>query len=382
MKAKQLIILTGVAAALGGLAVWSSRNEMKQTTATGIGEKVLPRLKDQVNDIASLSIQSPSSTVTVSRVDGIWRIPAKWNYPADFGKIRGVLNKLADCKILQPIRTTAASRAALQLLTASDAGSTNRDQCATRIQLQGPDNRPLAVLHLGKTRSRPGRGEDMGMGGYPDSQYVMPEGGQACLIGDILQEFTEPGQNWLDMEFITLNDILAIQITGGTNGNVRLERANPTDEFKLTGPIPDGKTAESTKISQAGSILNYLRFDDVADPKLSPATTGLDKPVSYQARNQKGEIVTFRIGACPASDETKRYASVSVSFEAPALPPVTGTNQEAVVKARAEQNAQTAATVKTLNEKFSPWIYLINKANADTMASGLNELIKNKGTSP
>ena len=147
----------------------------------------------------------------------------------------------------------------------------------------------------------------------------------------------------------------------------------------MQGTIPDNKEVDSTKLSALGSALNYLRFDDVADPKLSPEQTGLDKPVIYEAMSKKGEKVTLRMGKSPAG-ETKRYASVTVAFEAPVIPIQTSadTNQVALAQARDKENAQTAASAKLLNETFSPWIYLLSPETAAAMTQGFQDILKDK----
>jgi hypothetical protein len=377
MNAKQLITLAGLAAVMAGLATWSSRKETRNTEAASLGNNAFPALQKQVNEIASIHIQSPTETTTVSRVDGIWRVPGKWNYPADFGKIRDLLRKLADAKILQSIQTTPTERGELQLLTSTDTGTINREQRATRIQLLNSQGSAISSLYLGKTRSRPG--PESGMGEYPDSQFVMTDAGQISLIGETFPEATAHDKDWLDTDFLALTDIIAVHVTGRPTGEIHATRATPTDDLKVQGTIPDNKEVDSTKLGSLGSALNFLRFDDVADPKLSPEQTGLDKPAIYEATSKKGEKATLRIGKSPAGD-TKRYASVAVAFATPALPAPSGadTNQVALAQAREKENTQTAASAKRLNDKFSPWIYLLSPESADAMTQGFQDLLKDK----
>lgn len=377
MKTKQLIFLGGIAVVLIGLATLSSKNATQRTAAPALGSKVLPALADKVNDVEILSIQTPATTTTAARIDGLWRIPSKWNYPADFSKIRAAMNKLVDLKVLQSIRTTASARAEFNLLTTADTGSTNRESCATRIALQGSDGRTLAQLDLGKTRSRPESPDSMGMGSYPDSRYVMNAAGQVMLVGDTLDEFASSVQPWLDMEFATLNDVLAIEVKPATQPGFAIERTTPEAEFTFKGATPAGKVVEPSKLSQTGTALSYIRFEDVADPKLSPAVTGLDKPDTFRARSRNGEVVMLRVGRSPVG-ETTRYATVSVAFEPPVTPAASGTNQAAVAKAQADQNTQVAATAKALNEKLSPWIYLISKETADSLCPQEKDLFTDK----
>jgi hypothetical protein len=377
MNAKHLITLAGLAAVMAGLATWSSRKEIQKTEAASLGSKAFPSLQTQVNEITSIRIQSPAETATVTRVGGIWRVPGKWNYPADFGKIRDLLRKLADTKILQAVRTTPAERGELQLLTSADTGATNREQCATRIQLLDSQGSAISSLYLGKTRSRPG--PESGMGGFPDSQFVMTEKGQASLIGDTFPEVTTRDKDWLDTDFLALTDIIDIHVAGKPTGEIHATRATPADDLKVQGTLPENKEVDATKLSSLGSALSFLKFDDLVDPKLPPEKTGLDKPVIYKATSKKGEKITLRIGKSPAGD-TKRYASVSVAFEAPSLPAPSGsdTNQAALAQAREKENTQTAASTKLLNDKFSPWIYLLSPETAETITQGFHDILKDK----
>jgi hypothetical protein len=377
MNAKHLITLAGLAAVMAGLATWSTRKESQKNEAASLGNKAFPSIQRQVNEISSIHIQSPAETATITRVEGTWRVPGKWNYPADFGKIQDLLRKLADTKILQSVQTTPAERGELQLLTPADSGATNREQCATSIQLLNGQGSVISSLYLGKTRSRPG--PEPGMGGFPDSQFVMTDKGQASLIGDTFQEVTTRDKDWLNTDFLTITDIIAVHVTGITSGDIHATRTAPADDLKVQGTIPDNKEVDSTKLRALGSALNYLRFDDVADPKLSPEQTGLDKPVICEATSKKGEKITLRIGKSPAG-ETKRYASVTVAFETPVVPAPSSadTNQVALAQAREKENAQTATSAKLLNEKFSPWIYLLSPETAEAMTQGFQDLLKDK----
>lgn len=373
MNSKNLVILAGVAAALIGGAVWSTRTESRHTTALGLGDPVLPGLKEKLNEIAALSIHSGSATITVARTGDTWRVPGKWNYPADFNRVRDTLTKLSDLKVLQVLHTTPSDLAELQL----QAAGSNLEHQANGIVLRNQKGDTLATLYAGKTHSRPGPSEAMGMGSFPDSQYVMDDKGQVSLVGEVLQDLQVPEQSWLDTEFVSLNDILSFRVSGCTKGDFEASRLTLGEEFKLAAAVPSGKDLDNSKLNQAGSVLSYLRFEDVANPRLTPAQTGLDKPVTYQARTQKGQIVTVKVGQATAQ-ESSRYIAVTVAYEPPPMPAPSGTNSEAVAKAQAEQVTKAAAEAKALNEKLSPWVYAISRETAETLSWGLGDFLKDK----
>lgn len=376
MNGKQLILMMGAAVVLGGMALWLNRPAPRVGTEGVIRERVIPALV--VNDVAGIVIQGAGVTTSVAQVDGIWRVKGRYNYPADFGRIRDLLNKLAELKVLRLLRTTPSERAELQLLTAADPVVKDASQKAAILELAGKDGKALMRLYMGMQHSLQTREE--GMGGFPDSRFVMNEAGQVMLAGDPLQELVNPEQGWLDQEFINVNplDIEEVQISGVTNGSVQAIKGTTGGELKLQGVIPEGKEGDEAKLNRLASALSYLRFEDVADPGLADTETGFDQPVTCQARTAKGEVYTVLLGKPVGA---LRYARVSVSFKAPASgikASGPGTNQVDVIRKEAEINAATAARVKVLNDKVSPWIYLLNPMSVETLSLGFTDMIKEK----
>jgi hypothetical protein len=376
MKGKQLVILIVVAAALAGLAVLTSRKEQRKNPRGAAGSKVLPGLAPRLNEIQKVVVETSDATATVARVEGLWRVPGKHGYPADFGKLRALMNKLADLKALQVLRTTPAERGDLQLLTAADSGATNAALRSTALRLLDKDAKPVGVLHLGKSRNRPAPEGAEGMGGYPDSRFVMDDQGRVMLVGDVLYELAASDKDWLDTEFLNVNaaDIVDLQVSGVTNGDFRLVRPASGGELALAQPVPAGKEADTAKISRVGSALSYLRFDDVSDPGLTPDKTGLDKAVIVKARTAKGELYTLRIGGT-VNGEARRHATVTVAFEAPPAPAGT-TSNEAAAKAYSESTAKAAEAAKAMNAKLAPWTYLLSSYSTEALAMGLGDLLK------
>lgn len=375
MKAKHLIVLTLVALALGSLALWSMRKEVHRTTPAQIGKKLLPDLQNQLNDIQAVVVRTASGTAAVARIDGVWRVPGKRNYPAEFGKIRDLLTKLADLKILQAMRAAPALLKELQLVPpGSDAASQT-----IVVDLQDKNGKTLASLRVGKTRSRAAANEDMNpYGGLPDGRFVATDAAQIFVIGDALNDLVTDDRNWLDHELftVTAGDLVAITVTGATNGTARMERPADGGDWMLPD-LPPGKTADMSKLNGLASSLGFLRFEDLADPTLTPEQTGLDKPVTVQGRARNGAIYTVRLGKL-TENGTYRYVAFNAAFEAPAepAPSAAGTNEVAAAKARAEEQAKTAADMQKLNERISPWVYLATRYEADALAKGQADLLK------
>jgi hypothetical protein len=374
MKIRQLVVLIVVAAVLIGLAVWSSRKESRRTAPAQIGAKALPGLDAKVNDVDAIVVRSATETARVARVDGTWRVTGKHGYPADFSKVRDLLIKLADLKVAQSLRATPALLKDLQV----DPSSAPERQ-ALVIELLDKSGKSIASLRAGKTHMRSSPGEEMSpYGAYPDGRFVAAARDRVSLVAETLTEVSASDKNWMDSDLLNVNngDLSHIEITGATTGVVRLDRPAAGGDLAVKD-IPADKEADASKVSRVTSALSYLRFDDVADPTLTPAQTGLDKPVTFQAKTAKGQIYTVRVGKTPEGD-SRRYAAFAIAHEAPPAPDPADTNAVAAAKAGAAEQAKLAADAKQLNAKLSPWVYLLNSYQTEALCMGQGDLLKTK----
>ncbi len=372
MKIKQLLVLTLIAAILVAAAKLATRKP-SATGGSPVGAKVLPALA--INDVQTIDIRTPDATATVARVDGLWRVTNHHNYPADFGKIRDLLTKLADLKTLQSVRATPQQRRELHLQ--SDPGIDSAEQPAI-LDLKDKTGKSLETLSLGKERQRPSSGpQPEPYGSFPDGRFIATSKGAIHLVGDTLSEAIATPRQWMDEDFVSVKpeDIASIEISGATNGAISLKRASGTTDFTLP-TIPDGKEADAPGLTRLTSALNYTRFDDIADPAAAPASLGLDKPVTFIARTFKGETYTVTIGRSSPPD-SQYYARLSVAFTPPPTPTgADATNQTA--KAQADLNEKLAADTKRLSTKLAPWIYRLNSYSAESLVMGYADLLKDK----
>lgn len=377
MKGKQLGILVLIAVVLVGLVLWSNRREKRQEAAAAAGGKILAGLA--VNDVERLVVAGPSGTAVVARIDGLWRVPDRFNYPASFTKIRGLLNKLADLEALQPVDASPAQLGELRLALAGEPGCARPEDSATTLELLGKNGQRLALLRLGKPRMRPAPGGAAMPGmpaGYPDGRFVATAADRVFLVGDTLDEIAAAPKDWMNTEdFVNVDadSIVSVTVDGTTNGAVRLEKAAGGD--LALKEIPAGHEADSGKISRLKSALNFLRFEDIADPALPPAATGLDKPVTYKALTRKGERYEVALGKAEGG---RRYAKIAVSFDPTAAPKPEAASTNAPAASQEDSNRKTADSVKTLQDRVGPWIYLLDAYAAESMSFGAGDLLTAK----
>ena len=387
MKMKTLVLLILAAAALGWLAHYTSRRAASEQTPPA-GRKLLPDLP--VNDVQQIVLESGTNRLVIGRAADRWTVPARFDYPANFERIRDGLRKLADLKVGPVVRLDRTQAAALQLST--DGSSTN---VGTRLTLTGRDGRPLATLVLGKYHERKAEGPMAMYGGFPDGRYVAA-GPEYYLVGETLDDFPLDARSWLDTEFVNVasSDITEVSVTRPGTNAIALARGAGGGELTLAG-LAASEELDSFKANALASGLSFLSFSDVAGRDLPPERTGLATGAVYQAKTRDGRTYTVRIGSAPTGD-TRRYASFEVAYAAPAPTPEPATTvstnaAEAAAaekqkadaeRARKDAEQKTARQTQELAARITGWTYLIDSGKADAMLTGRGELVKPRETQP
>src|SRR3989339_640879 len=185
MKGKNLLVLIVLAVVLVIVAVNTSDNGSKSKPNV-IGNNVFPDLV--ADDVEKIVITSTEGTTTVARVNDIWSVPDRFNYPADFNKLKDYLLKVSDMKIGQVMKLDEKQKASMKLTPTS----------ATKLEFVGKNNSTIVSLLIGEARMRKPAGDMAEFGGYPDGQYGSPdEGKNVYLVSTALSELPLNSKNWL-----------------------------------------------------------------------------------------------------------------------------------------------------------------------------------------
>lgn len=388
MKPKTLVILVVLAIFLGGWAWWTAQQKFT-TTPPVVGARVLPAFP--INDVGKIQILSPGTNFTVAKTQGTWVVVSRFNYPAKFDKVVECLQELNDLKVGQVITVTESQLGSFRLLSPpTNAAPDPAGKAGTLLQLFNGKHQLLASLLIGKhfMRQPPSGqapGSMMGMGGYPDGQYVRTGEGKVFLVAKTLDRLTENAKTWLDDEFVNVpaQDIMEMTVTGPDRAPITLRRAKEDDLLTLESISEKEGAADAGKVSQVSGALNYLGFDDVAAPTLTAKEAGLDRPIVMKVRTRQGPLYTISLGNTLPNDTFDRYAQVSVTYEPPAAAKPAADDKDA--EAKPGDNAQKkkdeeakvlADQTKALNSKLSSWIYVLKSYRAEPFLVKREDMIK------
>jgi hypothetical protein len=356
MTRKQFLILVAALAALAAVGAWIMQS---QRTAWGpadsrIGQRLVAGLK--LEDVAEVALRNASATLTLVRRDGAWVVKERAEFSADAERVRELLLKLAELKIVQAEPVAEAQRARLELAEPGAAAGTG---AGTILELKDGRGKSMTRLLLGKkVTARTAAEGSSPEQGVPTGRYVMPgtETGSVMLVSDPLGAAEAKPDAWLSKDLIRADGVRSITASG-PDGRERFSLSRQTDSYdwKLAG----GAKPDLQKAQDALSPLQGMSLSDVV-PDPGSAAAGLDRPIVIKAQTVDGVTYTLRVGSKTADD--RYFVSISVSGE-PAVARTAGKSETAEEKEKQDkvfaENRTRLLEKLEREKKLGRWTYLI-----------------------
>jgi hypothetical protein len=297
MKGKQLALVLFLLVALGGIALLlRNRNSASWSgSATQSNDKIF---SFPLNDVAHLTIKTNEAQLNLVKKEGAWRVIERADYPADFGKVAGLLRKLWELHATQDVKAGRSQLGRLHLL--EPGGNPGG---GTLIDLKDSGAKPLGSLLLGKKQNEAST-RVPGEGAPPGGRYVMTPAhtDHVFLISETFDEVQPKPELWLNRDFLAVQNAKSIALAGTTpamNWKILRETADGT------WTLPGAKPGEELDNATINSLLNHLAnpsFVDVLPADAPPAETGLDKPSILSIETFDGFVEELRIGKLVGSN--------------------------------------------------------------------------------
>lgn len=253
--------------------------------ASSAAQPLLGALK--ASDITGLTITDDQgvSTRLVKQGDG-WNAPDAADYPADAAKITPVLDKLVAIKTGQPVATTAASHAQLQVAD---------NKFLRKLDLAQADGSRI-TLYLGSAAGG-GQSVHARLGGQNE---VFVTSGLAAweTNADLL--------SWINPVYLSVN---AADVTGltlkNTNGQFALTK-DPQGQWQLAG-LSSGETLDANKAAGLANAATSIRLTKPLGKAADPAW-GLAQPSAVVTLQMKSgdqvKPITLTIGGLDPNDKS------------------------------------------------------------------------------
>lgn len=379
MKSKQLLVLFGAAVIVVavGLIVNRSRQSAWQTPA-GEGEKlVLPDFP--VNDVTKFVVTDKDGTTEVAKkTDGRWRVAGRYDYPANYGTVSDFLRDLSRLQAAQAVNVGESQYGRLELLSPDKGENSGRE-----VVFYGEGDKKLGAILLGKEHQRKSEGAPSqfgGGGGWPDGRYVLvPATGKVCLVSKTFSSVATKPKDWLDKDFFKIGDMKTGALTEDGKEVWRVSREKKGDDMKLVG-LAEGEEQDDTDVRGIGNAFSWANFDDIADPALVPADTGMDKAKVFTATDFDGLDYEVRVGK--ETDDGKFHVAIAVAYNGPTErvaeddeSPEDKPKKDDEFKKKLEENKKKAADLK---KRLDGWVYIVSKYTVEKVLKERKDFIKEK----
>ncbi|MEW6671163.1 MAG: DUF4340 domain-containing protein [Thermodesulfobacteriota bacterium] len=346
MKLKTFAILLIICCILLAAVLLTTRQKKTTETAANMGAKLFTGLS--AGDIAAITISGPEGAARLKRTPNGWIVENRFDYPADFSKVAELVKKLSDAKVGRTFPASPEIQARLSLFP-PEKPELPADQKGTLVLLTDKDNKTQAELIIGKPRE-----ESAGAG--DGTCYVLrPSQNRVYLIDQNFRFLETKPAGWLNKKPIDLNPKRIQKVVGFDTRRNRLfyilERPAQDREPVLTD-LPAGRKMAKFKADQVFEALASFTVEDVADHGRQSADARFSGAPRFEYHLYDGTVYSVFPGAALKDDPDKHYFRAAVSFQ---FPP------GKVDPAQEESRAKLAEEAQKLNEKISPWTFVISK---------------------
>lgn len=248
---------------------------------------LFPALIDSVNEITEVTIEDRRFKSILKKIDGVWYLHNKDNYPASTSGIKQLALELSNLKILEAKTSSVEKYAKLGVNNLSVEGSQ-----ASQITVSTSEKKLVSLL-IGLSPK----------GAKKAKRYIRLTGETAAqLVAGQITASTNPIE-WLDPQIIDLDSksIKRLTIDVPEEKKIVISKNTESEDFFTLQDIPESFEMKSkTIVSSIPAILMDLRLNDVISAN---AVTDLEP-------SQKTTVTTFSGLEILLTDyiwENKRY---------------------------------------------------------------------------
>lgn len=272
MKLKSLAIAVALLAVLAGTAYWANRTPSAPPADPRVNQPLAsPTLAPRIERVR---ITDQGKSVELDRQpDGTWRVPAYYDFPADFSKISSLVSDLTSDKVDR-------------LVTEDPDRLARLDLGQTKIEFLDSQGRVFWSLSLGKTSDTGGR-------------FVRFGDEPKAYLAQFDSSTDSDPKSWADAALTNLkpDDVARIEIPFG-QGAVTVSRTK-SDQPWTASSTPPGQRVSADKISSLLGSLDTLRFTDTADPADPNVAAARRHLRTFRLTTFAGKTYTISLGRKP-----------------------------------------------------------------------------------
>jgi len=352
---RNLVLVTVLFVLCAGVAMW--RNG-KAGRGGAQHDGLFPELLEQLDSIEALTIQSGEHTIELARVDGVWVLPERSNYPVDFERVRSNVRALGEIEVLERKTSSAARHAALSLV-APVAGSAGVADSAARIQASDASDSVLADLLVGQAAQ-----------GRSGAVYVRKADEDQCWLVNADFDLAGDQTRWITTELLRLEGEHTQLVTlVHPDGETLVLSKESADDYNFTvHDVPEGRELEYDSIGgNVGRAFNYLSMQDFRPASELDFVSGGGTTALVQGFD--GVTITVRsLVEAGEGEDAESTTWIHLSALSEATVGEDGSELPPTPEARERAN--------DVNRAHADWAYSIASFTADNLNKRMADLLK------
>jgi hypothetical protein len=306
MQSRSLILLGSATAVLVAIAIVVLASGDRGVSRAAPGQSAFPALASKLGDVASVTVSSNGTTMTLIRDGDSWLVAEKGNYLANAAKVSQIVRAMADLTLVEPKTQNPDLYPRLEV---EDPGNGKSVLVAVKDKSGGD----LAQAIVGKRRyDRLGAGND--------GVYLRRAGeAQTWLARGTLDPSGDPA-SWLNRQIIDISEkkIAKVTLIQADGSKLVISRSAPEAKFAVEDAPADAKFKSEATTSGPATALETLDLDDVKPAGELPVpdkdvvsasfTTfdGLTVDLRLMERDKSNWIAISAIGSGSAEAEAKK----------------------------------------------------------------------------
>lgn len=363
MNRRSFVILAVVTAALALLAVLGQRGDGDSIAGDSAGEPVLPGLAGRLDEVVGITMTGAGRErlVTLAADDDGWRVAELGGYPAETGRINGLLIALGEARIVEEKTADPAyyDRLGVEPVDGTDA-------TGLELELQTGDGDAYAIV--------------LGAAYGNDERYARRGDGERSYLIDRDPEVARNAADWVEPGIIDIpgERIQRVTIRHADGEVLVLEKAARAEPNFSVADLPEGRELEYAGVADVtAEVLESLNLEEVA-PR-SPTDT---EPLVV------ADFVSFDglvVSVTAAAPDTEAEADAdAVAADGAAWLEFSATVDAGQAAAYADENqnedgspdtAAVEAEAAALNARLGDWRYRIASFKYSQLTRRLESLL-------
>ncbi|UCG13737.1 MAG: DUF4340 domain-containing protein [Deltaproteobacteria bacterium] len=379
MKTRTLAVMLVTLLLVAGAATLIIRQKTTERASGIQGTRLLDPLP--ANEIVSITLTSAKETVSLVKRTDEWTVEDRFDYPADFAKISDIVRKLKQAEIGRKFESSEETLKRLSLKDPNDP-ETPEEQKGTRIDLKDKQGQLLASVLLGKTRNA---GTERSV---PGGQYVrLDQDSTVYLIDKHFASLQTERSTWLEKRLVNVaaEEVKKIVCQSSDDKRVRyvLERPERDKELQLL-EAPNGQQVKASALNSLQRGLSSLRMEDVVNGSTLSHWTAKEFPARLEYQLFSGIIYRVYLGD-QCTDARGCRLKLEVDYGQLSKPDKETDEETSGQPAQASPDKtaeELALEAKQLNERLSPWVYLVPKWQHDAFVTDRDQLLEKPDNTP